>query len=102
MKSDKALVILSGGQDSTTCLAQAVHDYGAKNVYAITFFYGQRHSAEVDVAKAVASHFGVAEHKVIPLDWYNQITTNALLDHEMKIEKTAKPRVPTPSWTGAT
>ena len=70
MRSEKALVIFSGGQDSTTCLAQAVRDYGAGNVACMTFHYGQRHGREVEVAKAVAAHFGVAEHKVISLDWY--------------------------------
>lgn len=87
MKSDRALVVLSGGQDSTTCLAKALRDYGRGNVSCITFFYGQRHGLEVDVAKKVAAHFGVTDHKVIRMDWYNQITTNALLDHTMEISK---------------
>jgi 7-cyano-7-deazaguanine synthase len=87
MKSDRALVVLSGGQDSTTCLAKALRDYGRGNVSCITFFYGQRHGLEVDVAKKVAAHFSVTDHKVIRMDWYNQITTNALLDHTMEISK---------------
>lgn len=79
------MVIFSGGQDSTTCLAQAVKDYGVGNVACITFHYGQRHGAEVEVAKGIALHFGVTEHKVIGLDWYRQVTTNALLDHGLAI-----------------
>lgn len=39
----KSLVIFSGGQDSTTCLYWAIKNYGAENVYAIAFDYGQRH-----------------------------------------------------------
>ncbi|HRR33256.1 MAG TPA: 7-cyano-7-deazaguanine synthase QueC [Kiritimatiellia bacterium] len=82
---EKALVILSGGQDSTTCLAQAVQERGAPAVACITFHYGQRHAREVEVAREVAAHFGVAEHRMIDLSWYNQITTNALLDPSTEI-----------------
>jgi 7-cyano-7-deazaguanine synthase len=87
MRSGKALVIFSGGQDSTTCLAQAVRDYGSGNVACITFHYGQRHGLEVEVAKKIAAHFGVCDHPVISLDWYRQITTNALLDPGLAIAK---------------
>ena len=87
MKSEKALVILSGGQDSTTCLAQAVRDYGQGNVACITFHYGQRHGLEVEVARKVAAHFGVTDHPVISLDWYRQVTSNALLEHGLAIGK---------------
>ncbi len=87
MRNEKALVIFSGGQDSTTCLAQAVRDYGKGNVSCITFHYGQRHGLEVEVARTVAAHFGVSDHKVISLDWYRQITTNALLDPGLAIAK---------------
>jgi 7-cyano-7-deazaguanine synthase len=88
MNSEKALVILSGGQDSTTCLAQAVQARGAPAVSCITFQYGQRHAREVEVARAVAAHFGVSEHRVIDLAWYSQITTNALLDPAAEIRQT--------------
>jgi 7-cyano-7-deazaguanine synthase len=59
----KALVILSGGQDSTTCLfwALAHHD----EVYALTFDYGQRHRIEIDAAIKVAQMGGVTDHKVV-------------------------------------
>lgn len=59
----KALVVLSGGQDSTTCLywAKATFD----EVHAITFNYGQRHSAELDSAKKIAELAGVASHRVV-------------------------------------
>jgi 7-cyano-7-deazaguanine synthase len=87
MRNDRALVILSGGQDSTTCLAQAVQMRGAPAVSCITFQYGQRHAREVEVARAVAAHFDVSEHRVIDLTWYNQITTTALLDPAMDIHQ---------------
>ncbi len=84
---DRALVIFSGGQDSTTCLFKAVADYGLENVSCITFYYGQKHSAEVQIACEIAAELGVGRHKLINLDWYNQITTNALLDSTIPIEK---------------
>ena len=50
----KALVLCSGGVDSTTLLALAVERYGAENVYALSIFYGQKHDRELEAAKQVA------------------------------------------------
>ena len=83
----KAVVVLSGGQDSATCLALAVRKYGAAQVAAITFKYGQRHQIETTFAKRLAKRFGVACHKVVSMDFYKNLTTNALLDPEMAITK---------------
>lgn len=55
----KALVLCSGGVDSTTCLALAVDAYGADNVLALSVSYGQKHSRELQAARAVAAHYGV-------------------------------------------
>lgn len=44
----KALVIFSGGQDSTTCLIQTIAEYGVQNVETVTFQYGQRHAIELE------------------------------------------------------
>ncbi|MEI7902252.1 MAG: 7-cyano-7-deazaguanine synthase QueC [bacterium] len=90
----KAPVIFSGGQDSTTCLVQAVQDYGRGNVSCITFHYGQRHGLEVEVAKKIAAHFGVCDHRIINLDGYRQITSSALLDSGLAIAKTASAACP--------
>lgn len=89
MRKERAVVVFSGGQDSTTCLAKAIHDYGKEQVACITFFYGQRHGLEVEVAKRIAADFGIRDHKILQMDWYNQITTNALLDPTLSIEKTS-------------
>ncbi len=62
MKRGKALVVLSGGQDSTTCLFWAVHHFGVENVRTVTFDYGQRHSIELDAANSVAHLAGISPH----------------------------------------
>lgn len=55
----KKVILLSGGIDSTTCLALAVSRYGANNVTALTFLYGQKHAKEIENARKVAEHFSV-------------------------------------------
>ena len=75
----KAVVVLSGGQDSALCLALACRRFGASEVAAITFGYGQRHAIELKYAKKLAKKFGVAQHNVVRLDFYSQITSNALM-----------------------
>lgn len=57
----KALVLCSGGVDSTTLLALAVERYGAQNVYALSIFYGQKHERELQAARAVTAHYGVEQ-----------------------------------------
>lgn len=79
-KNVKAVVVLSGGQDSATCLALAVKKHGADRVAAITFRYGQRHRAETDFARRLAKRFGVERHKVVSLDFYKRLTSSALMD----------------------
>ena len=83
----KAVVVLSGGQDSALCLALAVRKYGPREVAAITFAYGQRHSVETKFARRLARHFGVAAHKVVKLDFYKDITASALLAKRGRIER---------------
>ena len=61
-----AVVLLSGGLDSTTLLAYAVH--AGFTAYAMTFRYGQRHAIEVEAARRVARQFGVREHIVVDID----------------------------------
>ena len=55
----KALVLLSGGVDSATCLGLAVQKYGAAEVFALSIYYGQTHSKELDAAQKVADFYGV-------------------------------------------
>lgn len=61
----KALVILSGGQDSTTCLAIACQQF--EEVHAITFEYGQKHSIELDSSRNVANLLNIASHEFVSM-----------------------------------
>jgi len=67
MSKKGALVVLSGGQDSTTCLAWAVKYFGSDGVHAISFDYGQRHKRELMSAAAVAGLAGVLSYEIIHL-----------------------------------
>lgn len=55
----KALVLFSGGVDSSTCLGMAVEKYGAENVLALCIYYGQKHDKEMQAAMRTAAHYGV-------------------------------------------
>ncbi len=72
----KAVVVFSGGQDSTTCLIQALAQYD--EVHAITFNYGQRHSQEIAVAQTIAAELGVTAHKVLDLALLNELAISSL------------------------
>lgn len=61
-----AVLLLSGGLDSTTLLAHALHE-GA-SVHALTFRYGQRHATEIAAARRVATEFGVRDHVIVDID----------------------------------
>lgn len=65
MKQPKVLVVLSGGQDSTTCLAWAVR--AGYDVSAVTFNYNQRHSRELQAARDVARIAGITNHEVVDI-----------------------------------
>jgi 7-cyano-7-deazaguanine synthase len=62
-----AIVLASGGLDSTTCLAIARAE-GFAPLYSMSFDYGQRHRHELTAAEAIARHFAVAEHRIITID----------------------------------
>ena len=66
MPNAPAVLLLSGGLDSTTMLAYAI-DTGF-DVHAMTFRYGQRHAAEIDAARRVARHYRVQDHVVVDID----------------------------------
>lgn len=82
MKTEKALVVFSGGQDSTTCLFWALRNF--KEVEAVTFDYGQRHLAEIECARDIARELGVRHH-VLDLSLLNQLAPNALTRHDIPV-----------------
>ena len=60
----KAVVLNSGGVDSTTCVGLAVEKYGKDNVSTLSVFYGQKHDKELECAKKIAAHYEVAHYEV--------------------------------------
>ena len=87
----KAVVLLSGGLDSATVLAQA--NQAGYACYALSLDYGQRHSVELTAASRVASALGVVEHKVIPLD-LTKIGGSALTDDQIEVPDTPGEGIP--------
>lgn len=78
----QALVVFSGGQDSTTCLAWALKNYD--KVFALSFDYGQRHKVELDQAKKICLSHNI-DHEIIPLDIFSNLSKNALT-HDLHID----------------
>ncbi|EGQ1775756.1 7-cyano-7-deazaguanine synthase QueC [Staphylococcus pseudintermedius] len=83
LNNEKALVVFSGGQDSTTCLFYAKKHF--KEVELVTFEYGQRHAKEIEVAKEIAEDQGL-KHHVLDMALLSQLTPNALTSHDMTID----------------
>ena len=77
MRAGHALVLFSGGQDSTTCLAWALERF--ERVETIGFDYGQRHRVELDRARDIARHFAVVDHQIVKID-LRQFGGSALTD----------------------
>lgn len=76
----KAMVLFSGGVDSTTCLALAVDQYGKENVIAMSIFYGQKHDKEMKAAEEIAEYYGV-EHLKLDLSKMFEFSDCSLLSH---------------------
>ncbi|WP_429115291.1 7-cyano-7-deazaguanine synthase QueC [Aeromonas veronii] len=79
----KAVVVFSGGQDSTTCLVQTLAQYD--EVHAITFDYGQRHREEIDTARRLGSALGIAAHKVMDVTLLNELAVSALTRDDIPV-----------------
>lgn len=80
----KALVVHSGGMDSSLCLALAIKEFGKENVLSLSFSYGQRHSNELDVAEKISKHLGT-DHLVLNIDCLSKITDSALTNNKLEI-----------------
>ncbi|RIM47546.1 7-cyano-7-deazaguanine synthase QueC [Staphylococcus cohnii] len=84
LNNNKAIVVFSGGQDSTTCLFWAKKHFD--EVVLVTFEYGQRHDTEIQVAKQIAQEQAV-EHHILDMSLLSQLTSNALTQHDMDINE---------------
>ncbi|MFC5451670.1 7-cyano-7-deazaguanine synthase QueC [Paenibacillus aestuarii] len=85
----KAVVILSGGLDSTTCMGLA--EAAGYELFPISFDYGQRHKIELENAKQVAEHYGVSHrHKIIKLDFLRDFGGSALTDDKIDVPNVTK------------
>ncbi|WP_449538242.1 7-cyano-7-deazaguanine synthase QueC [Ferdinandcohnia sp. Marseille-Q9671] len=84
MKQEKAIVVFSGGQDSTTCLFWAKERF--EEVDAVTFDYGQKHRLEIDCARDIARELGV-NHHILDMSLLNQLAPNALTRQDIKIQE---------------
>ena len=83
MKREKALVVFSGGQDSTTCLFWAIKNF--EEVEVVTFNYGQRHVIEIECAKEIADELNV-HHHILDMSLLNQLAPNALTRADMDVK----------------
>lgn len=83
----KAVVLSSGGLDSTTCLALAVDKCGAENVSALSIFYGQRHAKELEAARNVAKFYNVAHYELDAAEIFRHSKSALLEASTAPIEK---------------
>lgn len=86
MNKEKAVVVFSGGQDSTTCLFWAKERY--KEVIAVSFDYNQKHKIELECAKDICKKYGV-EHHILDLNLLNQLAPNSLTRQDIEVDKDA-------------
>lgn len=66
----KAMVLFSGGIDSTTCLGMAIEKYGAQNVIALSISYGQKHTKEIEASDKIVKYYNV-KHIYLDLEKYS-------------------------------
>src|SRR5690606_42155375 len=86
----KALVILSGGQDSTTCVWWAIERFGQESVESLTFDYRQLHRHELHAARQVAAHAGIP-NVVLPINTFEALGGSALTDPSIEVPRTTEP-----------
>lgn len=83
MKNEKAVVVFSGGQDSTTCLFWAIKNF--KEVVAVTFDYNQRHITEIECAQKITEELGI-KHHILDMSLLNQLAPTALTRDDIAVE----------------
>jgi 7-cyano-7-deazaguanine synthase len=93
MKKKKAVVIHSGGMDSSICLALAIQEFGKEAVLSLSFDFGQRHSTELVQAQKICKDWNV-DHAVVDLNCLKKITDNALINKELLIQENDADGIP--------
>ncbi|MGN0435965.1 MAG: 7-cyano-7-deazaguanine synthase QueC [Wujia sp.] len=83
---NSAVVVFSGGQDSTTCLLWALNKYN--KVYAVSFDYGQRHKLELECAAKICEKLKV-EHTILDMGLLNQLAPNSLTRTDILVDENA-------------
>lgn len=83
---ERAVVVFSGGQDSTTCLLWALKQY--KEVLAVSFDYNQRHKKELECARAICEKFHVKQ-KILDMSLLNELAPNSLTRENIKVDENA-------------
>ncbi|PIZ71985.1 7-cyano-7-deazaguanine synthase QueC [Candidatus Peregrinibacteria bacterium CG_4_10_14_0_2_um_filter_43_11] len=91
VKNNQAIVLHSGGQDSTTCLAWAIKEF--KKVEVISFDYGQRHKIELKGVKKICESLQIP-YQIIKIDILKELTKNALTDKKIQIKAGKKGQLP--------
>lgn len=81
----KAVVIHSGGLDSSLCLALAIREFGVENVLSLSFCYGQRHEPELKQAADICQCWGV-DHVELSIECLQEITQSALIGNKIPIK----------------
>ena len=91
MRNEKAIVVFSGGQDSTTCLFWAIREFS--EVTAVTFDYNQRHISEIECAKNITNELGI-KHHILDMSLLNQLAPNALTRDDIEVKEGADGGLP--------
>lgn len=97
MKKDKAVIVFSGGQDSTTCLFWALERF--EEVEAVTFDYNQRHSLEIESAKNITKELGI-KHHILDMSLLNQLAPNALTRDDIEVKEGEEGELPSTFVSG--
>ena len=92
---DAAVVLLSGGQDSTTCLYWAKTRF--KRIHAISFHYGQRHVAEINAARTIAQLAGVDDHRIVDVGVVAELVSSALFGSSSEAVTSTRPGTDLPA-----